>query len=86
LVLPALAVEAALRFSYSIFLVASLGFLGIGVQPPSSNWGMMVNEARDHVNQLPWSMYLPIAAISLLVVSVNLTADSLRRILQGVSR
>jgi peptide/nickel transport system permease protein len=85
-VLPALAVEAALRFSYSIFLVASLGFLGIGVQPPSSNWGMMVNEARDHVNQLPWSMYLPIAAISLLVVSVNLTAESLRRILQGVSR
>jgi peptide/nickel transport system permease protein len=85
-VLPALAVEAALRFSYSIFLVASLGFLGIGVQPPSSNWGMMVNEARDHVHQLPWSMYLPIVAISLLVVSVNLTADSLRRILQGVGR
>lgn len=81
-VLPALAVEAALRFSYSIFLVASLGFLGIGVQPPSPNWGMMVNEARDHVHQIPWSMYLPIVAISLLVISVNLVADSLRRILQ----
>jgi peptide/nickel transport system permease protein len=81
-VLPALAVEAALRFSYSIFLVASLGFLGIGVQPPSPNWGMMVNEARDHVHQIPWSMYLPIVAISLLVISVNLVADSLRRILR----
>ena len=39
--LPALAVEAALRFSYSIFLTASLGFLGIGVQPPNPNWGLM---------------------------------------------
>ncbi|RIK41320.1 MAG: ABC transporter permease [Chloroflexi bacterium] len=81
-VLPALAVESALRFSYSIFLVASLGFLGIGVQPPSSNWGMMVNEARDQVRQIPWSMYAPIGAIALLVVSVNLLADSLKRIFQ----
>lgn len=82
-VLPALTVEAALRFSYSIFLVASLGFLGIGVQPPSPNWGMMVNEARLHMQQIPWSMYAPITAIALLVISVNLLADSLKRILQG---
>ena len=38
-VMPALAVESALRFSYAIFLVASLGFLGVGVQPPNPNWG-----------------------------------------------
>src|SRR5690606_1676329 len=42
-VMPALAVEGALRFSYAIFLVASLGFLGVGVQPPSPNWGLMVS-------------------------------------------
>ena len=42
--LPALAVEASLRFSYAIFLVASLGFLGVGVQPPSPDWGLMVKE------------------------------------------
>lgn len=81
-VLPALTVEAALRFSYSIFLVASLGFLGIGVQPPSPNWGMMVNEARLHMQQIPWAMYAPIAAIALLVISVNLLADALKRVLQ----
>ena len=40
---PALTVEAALRFSYAIFLVASLGFLGVGVQPPQPDWGLMVN-------------------------------------------
>ena len=81
-VLPALTVEAALRFSYSIFLVASLGFLGIGVQPPSPNWGMMVNEARLYMQQLPWSIYAPILAIALLVISVNLMADALKRVLQ----
>jgi peptide/nickel transport system permease protein len=82
-VLPALAVEAALRFSYSIFLVASLGYLGIGVRPPSANWGLMVSEARDFARQIPWSMYFPVGAIALLVLGVNLFADGLKRVLQG---
>jgi peptide/nickel transport system permease protein len=81
-VLPALAVEAALRFSYAIFLVASLGFLGIGVQPPSPNWGLMVSETRNKVTQIPWALYYPAGAISLLVISVNLMADGLKRVLQ----
>lgn len=81
-VLPALAVEAALRFSYAIFLVASLGFLGVGVQPPSPDWGLMVLEARNDVALTPWALYAPAAAIALLVVGVNLAADGLRRGLQ----
>lgn len=82
-VLPALSVEAALRFSYAIFLVASLGFLGIGVQPPMPNWGLMVNEARIFVSLAPWSLYFPVAAIAALVISVNLMADGLKNILQS---
>lgn len=82
-ILPALAVEAALRFSYAIFLVASLGFLGVGVQPPSPDWGLMVNEARQNVQQTPWALYFPAGAIALLVVGVNLMADGLRRLLRG---
>ena len=82
-VLPALTVEAALRFSYAIFLVASLGFLGVGVQPPNPNWGLMVNEARDYVSQLPWALFFPAAAIALLVIGVNLMADGLKRLLQA---
>lgn len=81
-VLPALAVEAALRFSYAIFLVASLGFLGVGVQPPEPDWGLMVNEARQNVTQTPWALYFPAAAIALLVIGVNLMADGLRKALQ----
>lgn len=81
-VLPALAVEAALRFSYAIFLTASLGFLGLGVQPPSPDWGRMVFEARADYARTPWGLWFPAGAIAALVISVNLTADALRRLLR----
>jgi peptide/nickel transport system permease protein len=84
--LPTLAVESALRFSYAIFLVASLGYLGVGVQPPSPDWGLMVKEARANVNQTPWALYFPAGAIATVVIGVNLTADSLRKILQVPSQ
>jgi peptide/nickel transport system permease protein len=84
--LPALAVEASLRFSYAIFLVASLGFLGVGVQPPSPDWGLMVKEGRANVSQTPWALYFPAGAIALVVIGVNLISDSLKRILQVPSR
>lgn len=84
--LPALTVEASLRFSYAIFLVASLGFLGVGVQPPSPDWGLMVKEARLFVAQLPWAMFFPAGAIAIVVIGVNLTADGIKRALQSVER
>jgi peptide/nickel transport system permease protein len=80
--LPALAVEAALRFSYAIFLVASLGFLRAGVQPPNPDWGLMISEARVYASLTPWALYFPAAAISLLVISVKLMADGLKNALQ----
>jgi peptide/nickel transport system permease protein len=82
-VLSALAVEAALRFSYAIFLVASLGFLGVGVQPPSPDWGLMVKEARTGAIQMPWAMFFPAGAIALVVIGVNLMADGLKRVWQS---
>ncbi len=84
--LPALTVEASLRFSYAIFLVASLGFLGVGVQPPSPDWGLMVKEGRANVTQTPWALYFPAGAIALVVISVNLISDSLKQILQVPSQ
>jgi peptide/nickel transport system permease protein len=79
-VMPALVVEGALRFAYAIFLVTSLGFLGLGVQPPSPDWGRMVNEARASYDLAPWALWYPAAAIALLVISVNLLSDGLRRV------
>lgn len=80
-VLPHLAVEASMRFSYAIFLTASLGFLGLGVQPPSPDWGLMVGEARTWFHQARWVLYFPAGAIMLLVVSVGFMSDGLRRML-----
>jgi peptide/nickel transport system permease protein len=86
---PALAVEGALRFSYAIFLIASLGFLGIGFQPPSANWGMMVSDARQLASSAPWVLYFPASTIAIVVVGVNLFAEGLKwlsRSTQGFTR
>ena len=84
--LPALAVDTSLRFSYAIFLVASLGFLGVGVQPPSPDWGLMVKEGRANVTQTPWALFFPAAAIALVVIGANLISDGLKKILQVPSQ
>lgn len=82
-VVPALVVEASLRFSYAIFLVASLGFLGVAARPPSPDWGLMVNENRGGLyNITPWALEYPAAAIALLVIGVNLLSDGIKRAVQ----
>lgn len=82
-VLPALVVEGSLRFAYAIFLVSTLGFLGVGVQPPSPDWGQLVFYARNYGVSAPWMLFYPCAAIALLVVSINLMADGLKQIFQA---
>lgn len=82
-VVPTLVVEGALRFSYAIFLVASLGFLGFGARPPSADWGLMVSQNSGGTYILtPWALEYPAGAIALLVVGVNLMSDGIRRIVQ----
>ena len=80
-VLPPLAVESSMRFSYAIFLVASLGFLGLGVQPPAPDWGFMVGEARTWFASAQWILLFPAGTIALLVVGVGFMSDGLRRLL-----
>ncbi len=77
--LPVLAVEASVRFSYSILLVASLGFLGLGVQPPSSDWGLMISESRIFITGAPWVALAPGVAVASLVIGVNLLADGIKQ-------
>ena len=78
-VMPVLGVEASVRLSYSILLVASLGFLGLGVQPPSPDWGLMISESRGFMAAAPWLTLVPAVAIASLVVGVNLLGDGLRQ-------
>ncbi len=83
-VIPALVVEASLRFSYGIFLVASLGYLGLGTDPPTPNWGLMVSEAYNDLDyeRNPWTLNYPTLAIVSLVISVNLMSDGIKRLVQ----
>jgi len=73
-----LLVDAMLRVGYAIFMIGTLGFLGIGLPPPDPDWGSMVNEARKFifVNQL--AVIWPATAIATLVIGLNLFADGLR--------
>jgi peptide/nickel transport system permease protein len=79
--LPPLLVEASMRFSYSIFLVASLGYLGLGVQPPSPDWGLQINEARNFFTIAPWVLLFPACTIAVLVIATNLMSDGLRQVM-----
>jgi peptide/nickel transport system permease protein len=79
--LPPLLVEASMRFSYSIFLVASLGFLGLGVQPPSPDWGLQINQARAFFAIAPWVLLFPAVTIAILVIATNLMSDGLRQVM-----
>jgi len=79
--LPPLLVEASMRLSYSIFLVASLGFLGLGVQPPSPDWGLQINEGRDFFAIAPWVLLFPACTIAVLVIATNLMSDGLRQVI-----
>ena len=76
-----LLVEAAVRITFAIVFVATLNFLGLGVQPPEANWGLMVAEGRGVIVQAPLIALAPALAIALLVVSIHLLADALGRVL-----
>jgi len=71
-------VDAMLRVGYAIFMIGTLGFLGIGLPPPDPDWGGMVNEARKFIFLNPWGVIPPAVAIASLVVGLNLFADGLR--------
>ena len=78
-VLPVLGVEASVRFSYAILSVASLGFLGLGIQPPSPDWGLMISQSRRFLISAPWVALAPMGAVASLVVGVNLLVDGIRQ-------
>lgn len=73
-----LIVQATLSFSSAILDAAALGFLGLGVQPPTPEWGTMLASARDYIERAWWIVSLPGLAILLSVLAINLFGDGLR--------
>jgi peptide/nickel transport system permease protein len=72
-------IDAMLRVGYAIFAMGTLGFLGLGIPPPSPDWGSMVSKGREFILiGSPWAALWPSIAIASLVVGLNLLADGLR--------
>jgi dipeptide transport system permease protein len=71
-------VQAALGVSDAILEAAALGFLGLGAQPPTPEWGSMLADSREFIRSNPWIVTLPGLAILVTVVAINLTGDGLR--------
>jgi peptide/nickel transport system permease protein len=81
-----LLVEFGLRLTYSIIMIAALSFIGFGMQPPSADWGLMINENRIGITVQPWAVVAPVFLIGALTVSTNLMADGLARAMMGIDR
>jgi len=78
-VAPVLVVEGTVRLGYAVFAEATLSFLGLGLTPPSPDWGVTISEGRENLGIAPWTVLAPAAAIASVVVSINLFADALER-------
>jgi peptide/nickel transport system permease protein len=74
--------EAGLRLTFSIALVAALGFLGITTDPSAANWGLMINENRLGLATQAWSVLAPVLIIGLFTIGTNLAADGIAQVTQ----
>ena len=85
-ILSVVMVEFGLRFTYSILIIAGMSFLGFGLQPPTPNWGLMINENRIGLVVNPWAVIVPAALIAVLTVGLNTFTDAIARASLGVDR
>lgn len=89
-ILPSLStplmVEAGLRLTYSIIIMAGLAFLGFGQPPPAPNWGTMINENRAGLALNPWAVIIPAVVIALFTIGTNILTDAIGRAALGTDR
>ena len=81
-----LMVEFGLRLTWSIGLIAGLSFLGFGAQPPTADWGLMVNENRNGIGIQPWAVLVPVALIAVFAIATNLVTEGFARTMAGIDR
>ena len=77
-VLSPVVVLASLAYGWAILSASSLSFLGLGVQPPTPEWGIMVSDGRGYLREAPWITTFPGLAIMLVVLAANILGDALR--------
>jgi peptide/nickel transport system permease protein len=81
-VLPVVLVEMTVRLGYAIFFVASLSFIGFGIQPPSADWGIAIAENYSLIGSYWWTILFDAAATASLIIGVNLVADGLNSVFE----
>jgi ABC-type dipeptide/oligopeptide/nickel transport system permease subunit len=85
-VVPTLVVLGTLDLGSAILSTATLSFLGLGAQPPTPEWGSMLNSGREYMRYAPWMMIFPGLALFLSVIAVNLIGDRLSQVLDPRSK
>jgi peptide/nickel transport system permease protein len=85
-ILGPMMVEATLRLTYSISVIAALAFLGLTADPNAANWGTMIQQNRIALASQPWGATLPILAIALLTMGTGLIGDGIARTAAGIDR
>lgn len=85
-ILGPMMVEASLRLTYSIGVIAALAFLGLAANPNSPNWGTMIYQNQIALATQPWGALLPIMAIALLTMGSGLIGDGIARTAAGIDR
>ena len=81
-VMPPILVEATIRLGYAIFAVATLTFIGFGLQPPSADWAVEIADNYPFLADQWWTVLFPALAIASLIVAVNLVSDSVQQVLE----
>jgi peptide/nickel transport system permease protein len=79
-------VEFTLRLTWAIAAMAAISFLGFGVQPPSTDWGLMINQNRNGLTIAPWAVAIPVLCIALFTVGTNLIGEGMSRAVAGIDR
>lgn len=85
-VIPLVIVQGTVSLSYAIIIEASLGFVGLGVQPPTPSLGNMLNEGRTFLELSPWFSIFPGVAIMVMIMAFNLVGDGMRDALDPMMR
>jgi peptide/nickel transport system permease protein len=85
-IVPVVIVYATLGIATNVLFEAALSYLGVGVQPPTPSWGMMISEGQNYYRSAPWLVLFPGLAVMLTVLGFNLLGDGLRDALDPVSK
>ena len=80
-IMAPLIVQATISVAFAILAEAGLSFLGLGTQPPTPSWGLMIQASRDYLDIAPWTALVPGVAIATTVLGLNMLGDVLRDVL-----